>query len=152
MKSLLAPLILIPALALAADPPKAQSTPVPKAQSTPVPKAQSTPTKPDAAVVEKTYMWQPFETVLEPKKDFEVCTKMEKGETRRYHWKADNAVDFNVHYHRGKEVTYPVKRTSMRADGGSFTAKEADEYCWMWTAKNAKVKLDGRLENPKEPR
>ena len=134
MKSLLAPLILIPALALAADPPKAMST----------------PTKPQEAPVEKTYMWQPFATTLEPQKDFEVCTKMQKGETRRYSWRSDNAVDFNIHYHRGKEVTYPVKRTSMRGDGGSFTAKDADEYCWMWTAKNGRAKLDGRLENPRE--
>jgi hypothetical protein len=86
---------------------------------------------------------------LEPKKDFEVCTKMAKGETRRYHWKSDNAVDFNIHHHKGAEVFYPVKRAAMRGDGGSFTAKAADEYCWMWTARNAKAKLDGRLENPK---
>jgi hypothetical protein len=134
MKSLLAPLILMPALALAADPPKAMSTPT-------NPQADTRP--------EKTFMWQPFEAVVEPQKDFEVCTKMDKGETRRYSWRSDKAVDFNIHYHRGKDVTYPVKRTSMRGDGGSFTAKQADEYCWMWSAKAA-TKVDGRLENPRD--
>jgi hypothetical protein len=129
MKSLLAAVLLAPGLALAADPPKATST----------------PTGPG-----KSHMWEPFSSVLEPQKDFEVCTRMEKGETRRYHWKSDAAVDFNIHYHRGKEVFYPVKRSAMRGDGGGFTAKEADEYCWMWTARNARAKLGGRLENPSE--
>ena len=133
MKSLLAILAIAPVLALAADPPKKPEM----------------STKVDAAPA-KTFTWQPFGTVLEPKKDFEVCTRMEKGETRRYNWQSDNAVDFNIHFHRGKDVVYPVKRTAMRGDGGSFTAKEADEYCWMWTAKNATAKLGGRLENPKE--
>ncbi|HET7730295.1 MAG TPA: hypothetical protein VFK48_09705 [Usitatibacter sp.] len=92
--------------------------------------------------------WQPFTTTLQPGKVHEVCTRMEKGETRRYHWKADNAVDFNVHHHRGDQVFYPVQRNAMRGDGGSFTAREADEYCWMWTARKAKSKIEGRLEDP----
>ena len=150
MKRLFALLLAAPAFALAQEaskpPAKAPAKP-PAAASTPIPSA-SKPAEPAPAA--KTPMWEPFVTVLQPQKDFEVCTKMKKGETRRYHWKSESAVDFNIHYHRGKDVFYPVKRNAMRADGGSFTAKEADEYCWMWTAKAVKAKLDGRLENPKD--
>jgi hypothetical protein len=54
-------------------------------------------------------------------------------------------VDFNIHYHRGDEVFYPVKRERMRGDGGTFTAKSGEDYCWMWTAKAA-AKIEGRIE------
>ena len=92
--------------------------------------------------------WQPVVVSLQPEKVHELCTRMEKGETRRYHWKADSAVDFNIHHHRGDQVLYPVKRSAMRGDGGSFTAREADDYCWMWTARKARAKVEGRLEDP----
>jgi hypothetical protein len=94
--------------------------------------------------------WHPLAVTLAPQKDHEVCTHMEKGETRRYNWKSDTAVDFNIHHHKGGEVMYPVKRAAMRGDGGSFTARAADEYCWMWTARGARAKIEGRLEDPPE--
>jgi len=54
-------------------------------------------------------------------------------------------VDFNIHYHRGKDVFFPVKRNAMRGDGGTFTAKTAEDYCWMWTARDAPAKVEGRI-------
>ena len=83
---------------------------------------------------------------LEPKKVHEECARLEVGQSRKYHWKSDAPVDFNIHYHRGeKEVFYPVKRDGMRGDGGTFTAKTGEEYCWMWTARNAPAKIEGRI-------
>ncbi|HUP29371.1 MAG TPA: hypothetical protein VM122_04290 [Usitatibacter sp.] len=123
MKNALAALLfLAPSLGLAADPPQAAMK----------------------------GSWHPFTVTLAPTKDHEVCTRMQKGETRRYHWKSDAAVDFNIHHHKGNDVIYPVKRPAMRGDGGSFTAKDADEYCWMWTARAANAKVEGRLEDPPE--
>jgi hypothetical protein len=90
--------------------------------------------------------WQLFQTTLEPKKMHEECVRLEKGETRRYLWKSDAPVDFNIHYHQEKEVFYPVKTSGMRADGGAFTAKSAEDYCWMWTARDKPAKLEGRIE------
>jgi hypothetical protein len=54
-------------------------------------------------------------------------------------------VDFNIHFHRGDEVIYPVRRERMRGDGGMFTAKTGEDYCWMWSAKAA-VKIEGSIE------
>jgi hypothetical protein len=88
-----------------------------------------------------------FTADIEPKQLHEECVKLEAGEKRTYYWKADNPVDFNVHYHEGPEVFYPVKRPGMRGDGGVFTAKVAQDYCWMWTARDKPVKLEGRIEN-----
>ena len=90
--------------------------------------------------------WKTFSFVLEPKKVHEECQRMESGQKRRSMWKSDAPVDFNVHYHRGNDVFYPVKRNAMRTDGGTFTAKEGDDYCWMWTAKDKPAKVEGRVE------
>ena len=76
----------------------------------------------------------------------EECMRLEAGDKRKFHWKSDAPVDFNVHYHDGPEVFYPVKRDAMRGDGGTFTAKIAQDYCWMWTAKNAAATVKGSIE------
>jgi hypothetical protein len=83
---------------------------------------------------------------LEAGKVHEECMRLEKGDRRKFHWKSDAPVDFNVHYHEGPEVFYPVKRDGMRGDGGTFTAKIAQEYCWMWTARNAAAKVEGSID------
>jgi hypothetical protein len=82
---------------------------------------------------------------LEPAKMHEECMRLEKGGKRRYYWKSSAPVDFNIHYHRGDEVFYPVKRERMRGDGGTFIAKSDEDYCWMWTAK-ASAKIEGKIE------
>ena len=86
------------------------------------------------------------EVALKPGNVHEACTRLDKGEKRRYHWKASAPVDFNIHYHEGPEVLYPVKRDGMRGDGGNFAAKVSQDYCWMWTAKNAPATVTGRIE------
>ena len=90
---------------------------------------------------------QPFSVAVEAKQLHEECVKLQAGEKRKYYWKADGPVDFNIHYHVDQEVFYPVKRDGMRGDGGTFTAKGAQDYCWMWTARDKAVKLEGRIES-----
>ena len=96
--------------------------------------------KPASLVVQAT---------LEPGKVHEECMKLDAGGKRRYHWKADGPVDFNIHYHRGSDVFYPVKRERMRGDGGTFTAKSSEEYCWMWTAKEKRTTVEGGIDPAK---
>ena len=43
-----------------------------------------------------------------------------------------------------------VKRDGMRGDGGTFAAKNEQEYCWMWTARNAKARVEGQVEIKQE--
>jgi hypothetical protein len=90
--------------------------------------------------------WKSFAVTLAPLATHEECVRVEAGEKRRYHWKSDAAVDFNIHHHRDAEVFYPLKRDGMRGDGGTFAAKTGEDYCWMWTARNAPAKIEGRIE------
>ena len=85
-----------------------------------------------------------FSKALEPGKVHEECTRLEKGQGRRYEWKSSGKVDFNIHYHEGNEVFYPTKRDDVSKGRGHFKAKIAQEYCWMWTAK-APATIEGRI-------
>jgi hypothetical protein len=88
----------------------------------------------------------PFTKSLEPKAMHEECVKLAAGDKRKYYWKSSAPVDFNIHYHEGNDVSFPVKRDGMRGDGGVFTAKVAQDYCWMWTARDKAAKLEGKIE------
>ncbi len=74
---------------------------------------------------------------------------LDKGEKRNYSWKSDAPMDFNIHYHQEPKVFYPVKREAMRGDGGTFEAKSAEDYCWMWTAGDKPAKLEGTDQAPR---
>ena len=86
-----------------------------------------------------------FNQALAPGQMHEECLHLEAGEKRDYSWKADAPVDFNIHYHQEPRVFFPVKRDAMRGDGGTFVAKTAEDYCWMWTARDKAAKLEGRI-------
>ena len=90
--------------------------------------------------------WKSLEVALAPRESHEECMRLEPGEERRYSWKATAPVDFNIHYHDATEALYPVKRDAMRGDGGAFKPKTAQEYCWMWTAREKPAKVEGKLE------
>ena len=90
--------------------------------------------------------WKDVDVALAAGQVFEECSTLAAGEKRRWHWKSNAPVDFNVHYHEGPEVVYPVKRDGMRGDGGTFTARIPQDYCWMWTARNAPARVQGQVE------
>ena len=76
----------------------------------------------------------------------EHCDRLAAGEKRLFHWKSTAPVDFNVHYHQGNDPIYALKRDAMRGDGGTLTAKVEQDYCWMWTARNAPARVQGQVE------
>ena len=86
-----------------------------------------------------------FSVSIAPGEIHEECVKLAKLETRRYEWSSDSAIDFNIHYHEGNEVFYPVKHAGVRQAKGTFRAKRRQDFCWMWTAKTP-AKLEGKIE------
>ena len=81
----------------------------------------------------------------------EVCGKLAVGDGVRWSFDASAPVDFNIHYHVGKEVvSRPSRRRSPMADD-TLTRHLAQDYCWMWTNKgSAPVSLSrpGALNRP----
>jgi hypothetical protein len=94
-----------------------------------------------AQVAAKTY-----EHAIRPGKIAEECFKLPAGGAVGYAFEATAPVDFNIHFHRGKDVEYPVKRDAIRQADDRFTAASAEEYCLMWTNATAQpITLKGRL-------
>lgn len=74
----------------------------------------------------------------------EECLSLPKGTSRDFEWQATGAVDFNIHFHRGDDVTYPVRIDGRDKGRGRFTSGGDEDYCWMWTAKGPAT-VTGRI-------
>ena len=85
-----------------------------------------------------------FEFELEPRAIEEICAKLEAGQVFAWRFEADATLDFNLHWHQGKEVHFAEQRAAVRTGQGEWTAPQAETYCLMWTAPaNSKLKLKG---------
>lgn len=77
----------------------------------------------------------------------EHCVRLEAGQRVHYRFGASGDVDFNLHYHRGSDVHYPVKMAATRTAGGTYAAPHEDGYCLMWERRaDGAVRIDGTVE------
>lgn len=89
----------------------------------------------------------PYSLTLKGKAFDERCLKLAAGETIHYRFKATAPVDFNIHFHRGSEIVYPVKQAGMREADAAFRAPAAEDYCLMWEhAGPGAASVEGMLE------
>jgi hypothetical protein len=87
---------------------------------------------------------QPAETYavrheIPPGKIAEECRNLASDERVRYRFEASAAVPFNVHFHRGSTVEYPVKIEKTSDVASIFTASSAQDFCWMWTNETTEI-------------
>jgi hypothetical protein len=81
----------------------------------------------------------------------EHCVQLAEGERVRYRYSATADVDFNIHYHRGRDVFYPVKTTASRSADAVFTAPHADTYCLMWERRgDGAASIEGAVERERK--
>jgi hypothetical protein len=83
-----------------------------------------------------------------PARGFEEhCVKLGAGERVRYRFRASDEVDFNIHFHRDKDVLYPVRASASRGVDAVFAAPGADVYCLMWERKgDGAVRVEGSVD------
>ena len=74
---------------------------------------------------------------VKPGRFVELCEKLPAGAKVAWSFKADAALNFNLHFHEGKDVRYPVKQDRVTQAEGVFDAPGAQDYCWMWVNKGA---------------
>lgn len=72
-----------------------------------------------------------------PGKFVEVCGKFRAGEKVAWEFEAAEAVDFNIHYHAGKDTVFPVKLAQTSRARDTLAVTVAEDYCWMWTNKGS---------------
>jgi hypothetical protein len=76
-----------------------------------------------------------------PGKFAEWCGKLQRGDVK-WSYEAAAPLEFNVHYHEGKNVHYPAKMDGAAKAQGTLGVGVDQDYCWMWTNKtNAPVTL-----------
>ena len=74
---------------------------------------------------------------LAPGKFAELCGKLPAGLKVRWDFEASAPLDFNVHYHVGKDVVFPSKMAATRKAKDVLDTRIEQDYCWMWSNKTS---------------
>ena len=87
-----------------------------------------------------------FETLLSvaPGKFAEVCGRLAERQSVAWSFVGDKPMNFNIHYHEGKQVVFPAKQDGASQVEGLLKVSVGQDYCWMWTNKGtspAKLQL-----------
>ncbi len=87
-----------------------------------------------------------FSHPVKPKGFAEECFRLPAGASIGYAFESTAPVDFNIHFHRGSDIEYPVKVEGVRQADERFVAATAEEYCLMWTNRSAEpIAIRGTL-------
>lgn len=70
---------------------------------------------------------------IKPSGIHEDCMEMVPGQILDYSFEASKPVDFNLHFHEDKDVSYEISKDRVSADKGTFVCKTKQHYCLMWT-------------------
>ncbi len=73
---------------------------------------------------------------IAPAKFVELCGKLPAALKVRWAFEAGAPLDFNTHYHVGKEVVYPARLKAAAAAQDNLLTDIEQDYCWMWTNKS----------------
>ncbi len=73
------------------------------------------------------------EITLTKNKVHEECLSLNPSQKMSYSFTAVAPLDFNIHYHVGEKVFYPVKKDKVTSQKDVFKPKEKQDYCLMWT-------------------
>ena len=73
--------------------------------------------------------------VIKAGKAHEKCLALTPPQKFEYRFESSAKVDFNLHYHKGDQIYYPVKLDRTNAESGLYEAKARETYCLMWENK-----------------
>jgi hypothetical protein len=77
----------------------------------------------------------------------EMCFELAAGAAIHYAFDATGPVDFNIHFHRGDELVFPLKRGAIKRRDGVFRSPDQQAYCLMWANRgHASVLLRARID------
>ena len=74
-----------------------------------------------------------------PGKFAEVCGMLARGDSVAWRFEASGPLNFNIHYHEGKDVRYPERRDALAGASGRLQMALDQDYCWMWTNKSGQA-------------
>ncbi len=88
--------------------------------------------------------------MIEPGKSYEACMRLSAGDKIYYEFTSDSDLRFNIHYHEGKEVLYPVPVKLISSEKAVFEPKSRKQYCMMWNnpgKETVELELQYRTQN-----
>ena len=101
------------------------------------------------ASVERPSWSKPLNLRLDAGKSAEECLTLDAAARIAWRFESTASVDFNVHFHRGRDLVTPVERLRTRTDSGTFSAPIAESYCLMWMNASAiPAFVSGELQRP----
>lgn len=71
-----------------------------------------------------------------PGKFAKVCGKLAADVNVRWDFAGSTPLDFNVHYHVGKDIVFASKVTAIATAEDTLATKIEQDYCWMWSNKS----------------
>jgi hypothetical protein len=79
----------------------------------------------------------------------ELCLELAPQDKIRYDFQSDQPIEFNIHYHDGLRIRFPVKLAGTTGHGGHFVAGPDRSYCLMWLNQSlSKSALTYRVTGP----
>jgi hypothetical protein len=78
-----------------------------------------------------------IEVILPVKKVHEECMQLSVGQKLTFSYQANAELEFNLHFHQGKEVTTPLSGKYSNYSN-TYAATEKNDFCLMWQNKNSK--------------
>lgn len=88
-----------------------------------------------ALLAPRTYAQTTKPVIIKPGKIFEKCLALTPPQKIEYNFESVAKLNFNLHYHKGEQVYYPVKLDRTNAESGAYEAKAKETYCLMWENK-----------------
>ena len=79
--------------------------------------------------------------MLKPQKIHEKCLSLSPPQKLQYSFGTDKAVDFNIHYHKGDMVYYPVREKKTTSNEGLYTPPSRENYCMAWENRSPSVEV-----------
>lgn len=73
---------------------------------------------------------------IPPGKIHEECMELKPSQKLVYSFEANGSLDFNIHFHVGDAVEYPVKKDKIKKHNDVFRPTLKQDYCLMWTNKS----------------
>ncbi|MBF0288425.1 MAG: hypothetical protein HQM14_11455 [SAR324 cluster bacterium] len=63
---------------------------------------------------------------------YEKCLSLKNKQRVDYSFKANQPISFNIHYHSGEQIKYPVSERVIASFSTMFNPKLTQTYCFMW--------------------
>ena len=86
---------------------------------------------------------------LAPYEFRELCFDLDTRDEVRYDFRSDQPVAFDIHYHDGLNIRFPVKLPPVTVHADRFVATRSQSYCLMWRNQNlSKTVLEYQVIRP----